>query len=478
MRPVTTEFKVGLFTLVAAVLIAYMFFFLNPKGFNTSGTSTYFTRLQDAQGIVSNSHVRTNGVLIGKVLTVALDEDSTRITLEVDSQVRMPVGTKVEVRNKGFFGDVFIEIVRAPDSGEYIENGGFIPHSSERLSMAALVGIAGDIARDVKKVTQALSGAVGGEDGGQRLGQVLENIESLTRNLSGVVGDNRNDVRDLVANLKSSTAQLSVLLKPENREKLERIIASFDTSMNDVQSATKNIKLIAERVERGEGSLGKLLSDNSTAQELESAIRDVRELLAPARRLEIDVDYHMEARSDQVAQNYFNLHFRTRPDRYYLLGLTDHRFRTTEVQTTVQEGGDPTTEGTTRTETTRTQEAIRFNAQFAKRWHFFALRFGLFESTGGIASDIYLLKDRLRLSAEAFQWDTRSIAQRRTAHFKAYMNLLMFKHIYLTLGADDLTRTDPTTGSVRTDPNVFLGAGLAFNDQDIKAVFGAAALAK
>jgi len=45
------------------------------------------------------------------------------------------------------------------------------------------------------------------------------------------------------------------------------------------------------------------------------------------------------------------------------------------------------------------------------------------------------------------------------------------------IGVDDITRKDLETGERVQKPNWFVGAGLTFDDQDIKAIFGAAALA-
>jgi hypothetical protein len=66
---------------------------------------------------------------------------------------------------------------------------------------------------------------------------------------------------------------------------------------------------------------------------------------------------------------------------------------------------------------------------------------------------------------------------RRNAHLKAYASVLFYNHLYAMAGVDDPTRTDPETGKVDKKVNFFAGGGLTFTDQDLKAIFGTAALA-
>jgi phospholipid/cholesterol/gamma-HCH transport system substrate-binding protein len=479
MKAFSTEFKVGLFTIAAGLLIGYMFLFLNPKLFESTDYKTYYTVMRNAAGLVPNSHVRTNGVLIGKVKSVVLEDNATRITIEVDSEIKIPKGSTAEIKEKGFFGDNYLEIVRS-DSNEVIPDGGFISHRADAMDMSAMLSVMGDIARDVKKVTSSLAGAMGGKEGEQRILDIVENIRDVTTDLRDVLSENKKDVTAIVQNLKVATDGLKEVLDQDNRDKVDRILASFDESMTEVKSATKNIKLISERVEKGEGTIGRLVNDDTTISEIEGALKDLREVLGAASKTQINVDTHSEFRKDETNQIYFNVALQTRPDRYYLLGFTDftNNVKETRTETLENDSGDADRPASIRTrETVREDKALRFNLQFAKRWYFAALRLGLFESSGGVAADTYFFKDRLRMSFEAFDFKSKNNERRRTAHFKTYAQVNFLNHLYAMVGIDDFTRKVPGTDKV-DDLNYFVGAGLFFNDQDLKAFLGTATLAK
>jgi phospholipid/cholesterol/gamma-HCH transport system substrate-binding protein len=335
---------------------------------------------------------------------------------------------------------------------------------------------------------------IGTEEGQDSVGNIVRNIESLSNDLkvtSGTIrksiGEREEDMQNIVSNVRDAlrdvkqfSASLRDVLDTENKEKIDRILASFDESMLEVRGATKNINMIAQKVEKGEGTLGRLVNDDTALMEIEGAVKDIREVLSPVRKLQIAVDYHGEVRGDETTQNWFNMVFKTRPDRWYIVGVTDKETseidRTTEtLQDDPASGDSPATRRTR--ETIRETNALRINLQFAKRWYFVALRFGLFESSGGMASDFYLWDDRIRLSLEAFNFKSKQNEFRHVAHLKSYASILFFNHVYAMIGVDDITRKDLETGERVQKPNWFVGAGLTFDDQDIKAIFGAAALA-
>jgi phospholipid/cholesterol/gamma-HCH transport system substrate-binding protein len=480
MKNMTLEFKVGLFTLFGLCSTGYLFYALKPTAFERRTYTEYHTFIKNAAGIVRNSHVKTNGVSVGKVMDVQLHATDTKVIIEVESHVPIPDGSTIQIRSVGFLGDSHIEIIRTPDQGQYIAAGGLIPQSVSTSDLSGLIEVAGKIAEDISQITNNLSTALGKEKGQERIENIVEDLAKILENTRGLLEENRAGVRESVQHIAKITASLKDLLDDDNKLKIERIISNFDHSMEEVKEASKSVRLISEKIEKGDGTIGRLINDDKTLTELEAAIKDIRDVLGPATKLQIDVDARLEARADDSTQTYFNLAFKTRPDRYYLVGFTDTTEDVTEerILERNQECDEEEANCTSSREIREIKEkAIKFNLQFAKRWGLMGLRFGLFESTGGFGTDFYLFADRLRFTFEAFDWKSKQNEIRRVAHLKAYVSILFFDHLYLMAGVDDPTkyarRSDPS--KLRKD-STFFGAGVTFNDEDLKALFGAAAV--
>jgi phospholipid/cholesterol/gamma-HCH transport system substrate-binding protein len=478
MSRMGTEFKVGIFTLLGLAATAIAVFFVSPELFDRKQKTLYFTILKDASGILENTHVKTNGVNIGRVSLVKLSENATRIELELLADVTVPQGSEIAVRTVGFLGDRYIDVVRPDTVQEKIAPGGFIPRSTDSADIAEVVKQVGSIAADIKKVTENLAAVLGDRRGEEKMSNIVDNIESMTSEASTILAENRQDVRAAIANFRELSASLKDVVNPENRERIDRILAKFDDSMTEVRGASENIRLISERIEKGQGTIGRLVNDDKTLEELEGAVKEIRQVLAPVSKLQVAVDTHAELRTDDSSQTYFNVRLLTRPDSYYMVGFTDYNERIVDT-TTETIDSDPTGDNSTRIrERVKDERALRFNLQVAKRWGWIGARLGLFESTGGLASDMYFFKDRLRLSLEAFDFVEKGNETRRIAHLKTYASVLFFDHLVAVAGWDDITRRqDPLTGKRDSKPNVFFGAGLSFNDQDLKAFFGLATVA-
>ncbi len=473
MSQLGPEFRVGIFALLGLAATVFSVTVVSPEMFDTEKRSLYHTILKDASGILPKTHVKTNGVNVGTVQKVDLEGNATKVWLEIQDGVKIPVGSKVEVRTVGFLGDKFIEIKRTDDlSKGYVELNGLIPRDEDTTDLNEVIAVVGSIAKDIKKVTANLATVLGDEKGKQSMQNIVDNIENVTKDAKEILQENRGDVRSLIANFRKFSDSVNEVLDAKNKERIDRILANFDTSMTDVKGATKNINLISEKIERGEGTIGRLVNDDKTIEELEGAIKDIRKVLAPVNKLVVEVDYHGELRRNKTTQNYFHLNFHTRPGNYYVLGLTDAGAASKDSETTKTRSGDITKERITYKE----KKQIRFDAQIARRWHFAAVRFGLFESTGGIAGDFYSLSDRLKISMEAFDFADAEAEFRSFAHLKTYASALFYNHIYALAGIDDPTKKDKN-GKREKDINYFVGGGVQFNDDDLRALFGLAAIA-
>lgn len=477
MSRMGTEFKVGLFTLIGVAATAIAIFFVSPELFDRKAKVRYYTVLKDASGILENTHVKTNGVTIGRVSAVTLSENATRVELEILADIPVREGATIAVRTVGFLGDKYIDLVRPDQGGNAIAIGGLIPRNPDTADIAEVVRQVGSIAADIKKVTENLANVLGDRKGEEKLSQIVDNIAAFTEQAKSILSENREDVRSVVANFREVSTSLKEVASSENRARIERILAKFDESMTDVKDTTENIQLISDRIEKGQGTIGRLINDDKALVEIQEAVKEVRQAIAPVNRLQLGVETHAEIRQDSANQAYFNVRLLTRPDTAYIIGFTDKSPRTVDTKTDIIDG-DPNGDNQTRTiESIEDKRALRFNLQFAKRWKWLGARMGLFESTGGVAADFFFLRDRLRLTVEAFEFAGEDDRERRAAHLKAYASVLFFDHLVAMAGIDDPTRLDPRTGQRDKDPNFFFGAGLTFNDQDLKAFFGLATVA-
>lgn len=464
-----TEFKVGLFSIVGIIITGYLFFVLNPSAFKGVKQKEYYTYLDNAAGIFDKTQVKTNGVTIGKVIKVILDTNKTKVVISVDAFVKIPEGSTIEVKSIGFLGDSHLAIHRAEDNGVYLENGDYIPKSERGTSLNALLEHANVMVEDIAQVTKNLSSSLGGEQGAETIKEAIDNVSSILKNLNGILTDNRQNVKDLIAATKQTVESLKQVLAEDNQQKLNNIIEALEET-------TRSIKLVAGKIEKGEGSLGRLVNNDEAAVELEKALKDIREVIAPAVKTTITVSTHVESTmnlTDRHTSAFFNLKLQTRPDWFYLLGFTSNSKSEKEETITTHEEGDEKVVKTIKEE----NGALKFNVMFGKRWQHIALRLGLIQSEGGVGMDLYALRDRLSLSLDMFDFKGSESNIRKFAYIKVYLKMLLLNHIQLIAGIDDPTHYKSEDSKDFRKLIWFGGLGLEFDDNDIKSLLGFGSLA-
>ena len=184
---------------------------------------------------------------------------------------------------------------------------------------------------------------------------------------------------------------------------------------------------MTEKINQGRGSIGKLVNDDETVNNLNEGLTGINRYVNKAEQFRTFLSYRGEYLFEKSnAKSYLDLRIQPKEDKFYILGIvSDPRGRrTTRDYTTV--GGDrPGRRNGTVTassSTPRSASAIRD----------IVLRGGILESTGGFGIDYFALNDKLKFSFEAFDF-----GKDRRAHLKAGAEYQLFKHLYLTAGWDD-----------------------------------------
>ncbi len=470
----TSEFKVGIFAILAFFALSYMFVVLSPS---VSGGDRveFYTKIKDAAGLIPKSQVKTNGVVIGQVEKINLEADGTRITVKLDRAVKIPVDSKTEVRSKGLLGDVFVEVIRAADQGTYVPPGGYIPHSRESVDMQAIMKTVAGISLDVKKITGALASA--SEDGGKsKIKNILTNVEEASTSMRNMFKQNEQAVGTLISNLNKSMKSLREAVQANGKNRLDSIFESTDGTMSNLKTSSDDLASVMSTIRAGEGTIGKLVSDSSTIDEIEGTLRDVRDLVAPIRRVQASIDWHSEGgvEFEENIRNYFSLKLQPKPDKYYLIGVVDMgtRQRSIKVDNEVVAAGSGGGTITTTESESEEFDRFRFNVQFAKRWGSLGMRFGVFESAGGVGIDYYAFRDRFRYSLDMFDFDVRKKDLRKWGNFKTYATFTLWNHLYGVAGINDITQFDSNEDLFSSKADYFIGMGLKFTDDDFKSLLG------
>ncbi len=485
------EIKVGIFVLAAIILLGYLTTLITKDRIITRDTYKVNAYFDNVSGLRTNSPVEIAGIDVGTVKEITLHQNRARVTMAIRPDITLHADSQATIRTRGVLGDKFVEINPGSATQPVLEDGGVVSRGVQPTDLDQVMARIGDIADDISEVSRSVANVFGGPEGEQDMREFFENLREAALHLNQIVQTNARGIENIVANLQDFSGDLRAISEA-NKEGVTHIVDNFaeasrqlNVSLNqlgeimdtarhgegpvatlledrqmseDMRRTAASLESLTRKLDEGEGTLGKLISEDDTGRKIDDALDGINEFLDRFDRFQTVVDFRSEymARTGDM-KSYLDLTLQPAEDRFYLLSLVADprgRTRTTEsVERTRVDGGRWKVTETIEDKTYK--ERFKFSAQLAKRWNDFILRGGLIESTGGFGMDYFLWDERIKLYTDVFDLG----ADR--PHLKSGANLYFMDNFYLTAGLDDYL-------SKQGGSSFFGGLGFYFTDEDLK----------
>ncbi|MCX7979300.1 MAG: MlaD family protein, partial [Bdellovibrionaceae bacterium] len=284
----TAEFKVGALVLAVGALIALMSIQVSDDPSYLGRSKRVWFYLKAADGLIKNSSVKTAGIPIGVIKEIRLEDGKARVTISVKSDVGLTTSAAVRIKSVGILGDRHVDVYPGNPGDPELPDGGQITIVKDTGGLDNLVSEVGEITGSLKNVAKALEESVL-EDGTRKhaLGRIVHNIERITADISQITAENKDKIGDIVDQVHDITATLDKLINDESEKGLKK---TWDKAMARIDSSLKNIDEITSKINRGEGTLGKLVNDDTTVEELNTAIQGVSGMFDSASRIQTAFD--------------------------------------------------------------------------------------------------------------------------------------------------------------------------------------------
>ena len=441
------EFKVGLLVIIVGSLIAVMSMRVSDDPSYLGRSKKAWFLLPNAGGLVKNSAVRSAGIPVGVIKDIRLQDGQARIDITVKSEVPLTTSAAIEIKAQGILGDSHVEVYPGSPTDAPLPDDAQIMNIKAGGSMENLMAQVGEVAASLKVVAKNLEEATT-EDGTRKhiLGRIVKNVETITQDLAQVTSENKDKIGDIVDEVHDITSSLREVMADNSDTGLKKTWSRLAATM-------KNLDEITGKINRGEGTIGKLISDETTAEKVESAIDGVNDLVSGASRIETAFDFKTEYLGE-VGNWKSTIGVKIQPglDRYYYVAVVDDPagvVETTRTQVSGSGGGSPADY----TEKKTYENKLKLTLLFAKNFWDLTLKGGVIENGGGFGLDYYFFRRKLKATVEAFDF-TRT-------NLRGSVSYYFYRGLYVDAGINDsLNKNDARSG--------FVGAGLYLTNDDLK----------
>ena len=487
--------KVGILVVSAAASFGAFLQIISTRGYDSADAYEVSAIFDDVLGLEKKSPVQIAGIDVGRIKDVQLHQGRAKVSMIIQGDVDLYEDATIEKVAISLLGDFKLALEPGGEKGNAkLTNGGVIKNVRSLSSMDAVIAevremsksmkrlISGDpgqpaplerIVSDVemsataaKKVLQVVSENIGGNT--EKLNDILENVRHFTKDLSSISAGRDRDVASILKDsraiakaVRNTAENLEKIVVGQDKQEISDSVKSLRQTLDTLNRSLDTMASILDKVDQGEGTIGALINDDGIHDGIDETVESINQVLGGVTRMQTWVNLRSEFQfRSGSAKNYVQFVLMPKEDKYYIFEVVDDP---RGVRTTVTEDVESTSPETGRSfqyreRKTTTVDGLNFSLQFAKRFYWLSLRFGIIEGTGGVGAGVHFFKDRLELTVDANQFGIEA----RLPRMKVLALLEPFKHVYLHGGIDDFLNLGTT--------DYFLGAGVRFNDEDIKTL--------
>jgi len=414
----TQETKVGLFVLLGIAVLVIVTVLLGDIHLE----KRYKIRIlfNDVSGLPEKAQVRRAGVVVGKVTDIALVNDKAQVVASIKRDIKIHRDAQARIVSFGFVGTKYLEITSGSEKESLLQDGdtitGIDPVSIDRAVEEVLLGVA-DLVEEIRGIGKE-------EELGRSLRIFLNNIANVTRKLNKALGAEGQELGETIKNLNQLSANIREITDGLNRESITNSLQKLERSLNEIAE-------IVEKLNKGEGAMGRLLTDEKMGEQIEEVVESLQESSEQAKKvlqrtsgLRMTWGYQLNYNvNDEKLRSDFGLSLIPGADKFYHFSVNN-----------IGESNSDTDSGE--------QKVNSITVKVGKNLGLFSLYGGVIRSSGGFGGAFWPVRDRIGIDAEVFR------LSRKSAWLNAGARFRLNDWCYLGINGEDVLNEGTVNSSI------------------------------
>ena len=298
---ITREIKTAILVIASILLFIWGYSFLKGRDLFSS-YQTFYAEYESVEGLGKSAPVTLNGLVIGKVTVISINQSAGRLMVEMQVKTDFPISKSsiATLYEPGFIGGKQIAIEPNFKDSVLAEDGQLL-RSSVRLGLTESIGNKlGPIQEKLEKIMTNADVLITGINNVldkktqddlkvslSELSQTMTQFRKASTNINVILDENKTQIKGVVTNfnkISGDFAQISDSIKK----------ADLGKTVKELNATIAKVNGIMKGLDSGKGTMGKLLNDDAlytnlekTSKELELLLQDVR--LYPTRYVNISL---------------------------------------------------------------------------------------------------------------------------------------------------------------------------------------------
>jgi len=239
-------------------------------------------------GLANSDEVQVNGIRMGNVSDVQLLGDHVLVKLALASNVTLTTDSRVAIRNIGLMGEKVIAVDLRTTGVPYTPRDTIVGVYEKGIP-EVMAGM-GETVDAVAALSVQLKNIADAMERSGTLDQTLTNFRSSSEELKLAVSQNRAVLNETMQNLRASSRTAKSLTSDREAQlrhtldSFERSAASMERLTVQLDSVRISLQSVTGKVDRGEGTLGKLVNDEKLYNDARQSVTALHQLIEDIKK--------------------------------------------------------------------------------------------------------------------------------------------------------------------------------------------------
>jgi phospholipid/cholesterol/gamma-HCH transport system substrate-binding protein len=262
----TNKIKLGIFISLGMLILILGVYFIGERQQMFRSTFRLNGVFKNVSGLQIGNNVRLLGVNVGTIDNITIISDTlvnVEIMIDEDARQFIKKDAIASIGSEGLMGNKALIINPGTGRKKRIENGGLI---------ATSMPIDIDSILSKVKTTIDYTAEITGD-----LASMTKNIESGKGTIGKLIMDQewRQKFESTFTNLENGSDDFRTLMAKAND--IDDLLLSIKETMANTSNITKNLASITNNLESGNGTVGRLLMDPTTANNIDSTFISLKD---------------------------------------------------------------------------------------------------------------------------------------------------------------------------------------------------------
>lgn len=267
--------RVGLFFLLGLALTWITYESLNGSKLDTKDAYTLTARFATIKELKAGDEVRLAGVKVGAIKETRLRGRHAEVVLQISDGIEVPADSVATIAMSGLLGSNYMSLTLGSPQAPALTPGSTM-RSEDTPDLNTVISQVGEIGRKVEQALTQFTGALG-TDGSS---------DSLMGKMNAMLDENRAKIDTITTNLEIVSTRLKdgegtigkLLTDDSAYHELVTAITEIRSAAESANTFMTEAETLVTHLKSGEGALGTLLYDETASENLKLTMTNLREL--------------------------------------------------------------------------------------------------------------------------------------------------------------------------------------------------------